>query len=144
MPSKSQFDCSSAALHIAVMISHFETSGMDGASHGHASGEVHKRVAKQGQIAMAGVAIGPYKERLTDMSTERTRDVPSVYSNWLGKAVVLLVVLRQCHVPLPCSIVGESASNVRVRIHPGWELDVRKELILAIEEDALGMAGWIN
>jgi hypothetical protein len=127
------------------MISHFEICGMGCASYGHASGEAYKRVvARQGRNEMPGIAIRPYRERLTDMSMEKSRSVPSVYSNWLGKAVVLLVILRQCHVPLPCSIVGESASNVRVRIHPGWELDVRKELILAIEEDAAGIVGWIN
>jgi hypothetical protein len=37
---------------------------------------------------------------------------------------------------MPCSIVGESVSDVRLRFQPGWEMDVRKELILAIEEDA--------
>jgi hypothetical protein len=78
------------------------------------------------------------------MSSERTRDLPSAYGNWLGKAVVLLVVLRQCQVPLPCSIIGESMSGVRVRIQPGWEMDVRKELILAIEEDGAAAANWIN
>ena len=39
---------------------------------------------------------------------------------------------------MPCSIVGESVADVRVRIQPGWDLDVRKELILAVEEDAVG------
>ena len=38
---------------------------------------------------------------------------------------------------MPCSIVGESATGVRVRIQPGWEMEVRKELILAVEEDAV-------
>ena len=62
------------------------------------------------------------------------------YSAWLGKQVVLLVIIRQCHIPMPCSVVGESASHVRVRINPGWEMDVRKELILAVEEDAAAAA----
>jgi hypothetical protein len=38
-----------------------------------------------------------------------------------------------------CSIVGESVADVRVRIPPGWEMDVRKELILGVEEDAVGV-----
>jgi hypothetical protein len=46
----------------------------------------------------------------------------------------MLVVIRQCHIPMPCQIVGESAADVRVRIRPGWKMDVRKELILAVEE----------
>ena len=40
---------------------------------------------------------------------------------------------------MPCSIVGESVADVRVRIQPGWEMDVRKELILGVEEDAVGV-----
>jgi len=40
---------------------------------------------------------------------------------------------------MPCSIVGESAADVRVRIQPGWEMDVGKELILAVEEYAVAL-----
>jgi hypothetical protein len=71
------------------------------------------------------------------MISEITNHSSSGYSDWIGKPVVLLVVIRQCHVPMPCSIVGESVTGVRVRIDPGWEMDVRKELILAVEEDAV-------
>jgi hypothetical protein len=81
---------------------------------------------------------------LTDMIAEGTRDFSPMYSAWFGKPVVLLVVVRQCHVPMPCKIVGESAAGVRVRIHPGWEMDVRKELILAVEEDAVATASRMN
>jgi hypothetical protein len=68
------------------------------------------------------------------MITGGTKDLSSIYSAWLGKSVVLLVVIRQCSVPMLCSIVGESAAAVRVRIKPGWEMNLRKELILAVEE----------
>jgi hypothetical protein len=64
-------------------------------------------------------------------------DVSPVYSEWFGKQVVLLVIIRQCHVPMPCSIIGESAADLRVRIQPGWEMEIRKELILAVEEDSV-------
>jgi len=46
----------------------------------------------------------------------------------------MLVVIRQCHAPMPCRIIGGSAAGVRVRIKPGWEMNVRKDLILAVEE----------
>jgi len=46
----------------------------------------------------------------------------------------MLVLIRQCHFPMPCQIVGESDSDVRVRIRPGWEMNVGKDLILAVEE----------
>jgi hypothetical protein len=45
---------------------------------------------------------------------------------------------------MPCSIIGESLAEVRVRIDPGWEMDVRKELILAVEEDAFASAGPVH
>jgi hypothetical protein len=78
------------------------------------------------------------------MITEGTKDFSPMYSAWFGKPVVLLVVIRQCHVPMPCSIVGESVTDVRVRVQAGWEMDVRKELILALEEDAVPQESRIN
>jgi hypothetical protein len=69
------------------------------------------------------------------MMTQGTNEFFPAYTDWVGKKVVLLVVIRQCHVPMPCRIVGESHVNVRVRILPGLEMDVRKEQILAVEED---------
>jgi hypothetical protein len=78
------------------------------------------------------------------MITEGTKEFSPVYSAWLGKSVVLLVVIRQCHIPMPCSIVGESVADVRIRIKPGWEMDLRKELILAVEEDSVGPNKRIN
>ena len=78
------------------------------------------------------------------MITEGTKEFSPVYSAWLGKSVVLLVVIRQCHIPMPCSIVGESVAAVRIRIKPGWEMDLRKELILAVEEEAVALNKRIN
>jgi hypothetical protein len=78
------------------------------------------------------------------MISEGTKDFSPVYSVWFGKSVVLLAVIRQCHVPIPCSIVGESVADVRIRIKPGWEMDLRKELILSVEEDAVALDSWIN
>jgi hypothetical protein len=78
------------------------------------------------------------------MITEGRDDYSPAFSEWFGKPVVLLVVIRQCHVPMPCRIVGESSAEVRVRIRPGWEMDVRKELILAVEEDTIAMNARVN
>jgi hypothetical protein len=68
------------------------------------------------------------------MLAKGTKGFSLVYSPWLGKSVVMLVVIRQCHLPMPCHIVAESVGDVRVRIQPGWDLDIRKDLILAVEE----------
>jgi hypothetical protein len=74
----------------------------------------------------------------------RTELFSPVYSSWLGKPVVILVVIRQCHVPMPCRIVAESAADVRVRIQPGWEMDIRKDLILAVEELVIAAQDQVN
>jgi hypothetical protein len=78
------------------------------------------------------------------MIAHRTSDFSPAYTAWLRKPVVLLVVIRQCHVPVPCRIVAESATALRVRFKPGWEMDLRKELILAVEEDAAMLEPRVN
>ena len=78
------------------------------------------------------------------MIAEGAGDFSPAYSAWFGKPVVLLVVIRRCHVPMPCRIVAESVADVRVRIHPGWEMDIKKELILAVEEVVIAAADRVN
>ncbi len=78
------------------------------------------------------------------MMTEGNMDFSSIYSIWFGKSVVLLVAIRQIPIPVPCSIVGESAADLRVRIKPGWEMNLRKELILAVEEYAVASESQMN
>jgi hypothetical protein len=67
------------------------------------------------------------------MNTEGVRYYPSIYSAWFG-IPVLIYVIRECRVPIPCNIIGESVGAVRISLQPGWECDVPKELILAVEE----------
>jgi hypothetical protein len=78
------------------------------------------------------------------MIGEGIKDFSSAYSAWFGKPVVLLIVIRHCHASLPCSIVGESVADVRVRIKPGWEMHLRKELILAVEEEGIVLDSRVN
>jgi hypothetical protein len=78
------------------------------------------------------------------MITEGTKNFWPLYSALFDKPVVLLVVIRRCHVPMPCRIVAESAADVRVRIQPGWEMDVRKDLILAVEEIVIAAKDRVN
>ena len=75
---------------------------------------------------------------------KETNCFSAVYSAWFGKAVVLFVAVRQCRVPMLCTIVSESATDVRIRMRPGWQMDIRKELILAIEENAEALHSRIN
>jgi hypothetical protein len=78
------------------------------------------------------------------MIAETIKDFSNVYSPWFGKPVIMLVVIRHCQVPMPCRIVGESAYDVRVCLEHGWELNVRKESILAVEETAIAWNDWVN
>ena len=78
------------------------------------------------------------------MISAETKEFSPVYTAWIGKPVVLLVVIRECHVPMACRIVGESAIELRVRFQPGWEMEIRKELILAVEEDLAARNSWVN
>jgi hypothetical protein len=99
------------------------------------------------QVALPSseVVLGPSRElTMTEMIADGTTDFSPAYTAWLRKHVVLLVVIRQCHIPVPCSILGESAASLRVRFEPGWEMDLRKELILAVEEDAAAVDPRVN
>jgi hypothetical protein len=75
------------------------------------------------------------------MTTEGPNYSLPVYSAWFGKSVVVLIAFRHCHVPVPCSIISESTADVRVQIQPGLEMNLRKELILAVEEDVTELGG---
>jgi hypothetical protein len=60
-------------------------------------------------------------------------DFSPIYSAWFGKPVLLFVIHR-CRVPIAYHIIAESVAAVRIRLKPGWEMDVRKEFALAVEE----------
>jgi hypothetical protein len=87
---------------------------------------------------------GPLGRRVTELIPSGTKDRATVYSPWFGKSVVLLVAIRGCQIPMPCSIVSESIADVCIRIKYGWEMDVRKELILAVEEYVVALDNRIN
>jgi hypothetical protein len=77
------------------------------------------------------------------MGPETAWDCWSIYSAWFG-IPVLLFVIRECRVPIPCNIIGESVAAVRIRLQPEWEIDVPKELILAVEEATAGRETCMN
>jgi hypothetical protein len=78
------------------------------------------------------------------MIVDGTKVFSPAYSAWFGKPVVMLVAIRQCYVPMTCRIVGESAAGVRIRMQPEWEMEVRKDLILAVEEIIVASEGPVN
>jgi hypothetical protein len=67
--------------------------------------------------------------------SEGVSKVPSVYESWMGQSVVLQVSTGDLRVPLRGVIVGESDGAVRFRIGDGWDIDIYKPMILAVEED---------
>ena len=60
----------------------------------------------------------------------------SVYQAWVGQQVVLQVATGELRVPLRGTIVGESEDAVRFRVGNSWDVDVFKNMILAVEEDS--------
>jgi hypothetical protein len=87
---------------------------------------------------------GPLGRTLTELIPAGTKDHAAVYSPWFGKSVVLLVAIRGCQIPMPCSIISESIADICIRIKDEWDMDVRKELILAVEEYVVALDDRIN
>ena len=63
--------------------------------------------------------------------------MPSAYASWVGQAVILQVAADDLRVPLRGVIVGESETTVRFRVGEGWDIDIYKPMILAVEQDNL-------
>ena len=59
----------------------------------------------------------------------------SVYASWVGQAVILQVAADDLCVPLCGVIVGESETMLRIRVEEGWDMDIFKLMILAVQED---------
>jgi hypothetical protein len=57
------------------------------------------------------------------------------YATWLGQPVVLQVEAGEMRVPLRGTIIGETYDSVRFRIGEGWDVDIYKAMVLAVEED---------
>ena len=61
----------------------------------------------------------------------------SAYAPWVGQPVVLQVALGELKVTLRGKLLKDNGETIRVRIGDGWDVDVYKTMILAVEEDAL-------
>jgi hypothetical protein len=55
------------------------------------------------------------------------------YSTWLGQPVLLHVATGGFLTSLNCVIVGESDAALRIRIANLWDVDLFKEMVLAVE-----------
>ena len=63
--------------------------------------------------------------------------MPSVYATWIGQPVVLQVALGDIRVPLRGKLLKEGGDTLRMRIGEGWDVDIYKAMVLAVEEDAM-------
>lgn len=63
----------------------------------------------------------------------------SAYQSWIGQAVVLQVALGDIKVPLRGKLLKDGGETVRVRIGDGWDVDIYKAMILAVEQDAMAL-----
>lgn len=63
----------------------------------------------------------------------------TAYRVWMGHSVVLQVALGDIKVPLRGRLLKDGGETVRVRIGEGWDVDIYKAMILAVEEDAMAL-----
>lgn len=59
----------------------------------------------------------------------------ATYTGWMGQQVVLQIAAGDMRVPLRGTIISESPDAVRFRIGEGWDVDIYKAMVLAVEED---------
>jgi hypothetical protein len=63
----------------------------------------------------------------------------SAYKSWIGQAVVLQVALGEIKVPVRGRVLKDGGETLRVRIGDGWDVDIYKAMILAVEEDTMAL-----
>jgi hypothetical protein len=63
--------------------------------------------------------------------------MPSAFATWIGQPVVLQVALGDIRVPLRGKLLNEGCDTLRMRIGDGWDVDIYKTMVMAVEEDAM-------
>jgi hypothetical protein len=61
----------------------------------------------------------------------------SVFATWIGRPVILQVALGDIKVPLRGKLLKEGGDTLRMRIGDGWDVDIYKTMVLAVEEDSM-------
>lgn len=61
------------------------------------------------------------------------------YATWIGRPVILQLALGDIKVPLRGKLLKEGGDTVRMRIGDGWDVDIYKTMILAVEQDGIVM-----
>jgi hypothetical protein len=73
----------------------------------------------------------------TAISEGATMD--TAYQPWVGQAVVLQVALGDIKVPLRGRLLKDGGETLRMRIGDGWDVDIYKTMVMAVEEDAMAL-----
>jgi hypothetical protein len=63
----------------------------------------------------------------------------TAFQSWIGQAVVLQVALGEVRVPLRGRLLRDAGETLRMRIGDGWDVDIYKNMVLAVEEDAMAL-----
>lgn len=63
----------------------------------------------------------------------------NAFEPWIGQAVVLQVALGEIRVPLRGKLLKDSGETLRVRIGDGWDVDIYKSMVLAVEQDSMAL-----
>ena len=63
----------------------------------------------------------------------------SAYKPWIGESVVLQVALGDIKVPLRGKLLKDSGETLRMRVGDGWDIDIYKTMVLAVEQDAMAL-----
>jgi hypothetical protein len=63
----------------------------------------------------------------------------NAYESWIGQPVVLQVALGEIRVPLRGRLLKDAGETLRMRIGEGWDVDIYKTMVLAVEEDAMAL-----
>jgi hypothetical protein len=65
--------------------------------------------------------------------------MPSAYQSWMHQPVILQVVAGELKVPLRGIITDETADALKFRVGEGWDVEIYKSMVLAVEED-----NWVS
>jgi hypothetical protein len=81
----------------------------------------------------------PHPVGMLSIMDHRGVQMDTAYGVWMGHSVVLQVALGDIKVPLRGRLLKDGGETVRVRIGEGWDVDIYKAMILAVEEDAMAL-----
>ncbi len=75
--------------------------------------------------------------RSCQAALSRGPKVDKAFKSWIGQPVILQVALGDIKVPLRGKLLKDGGETVRMRIGDGWDVDIYKAMILAVEQDAM-------